>query len=360
MHFCVLVVTDERPDEQIIQRELLPFRQDALPRFLEDVDVTESAQERFLMASGTMLRDPDGNLHDGFSEEFYREPTEEEDKAIVEASDMDGANRGVRFRIKGWSDGVLAPKVRFVPQGWEETANPSGHNQTFADYVSDYYAVPLLQPGEDIDLECDHSEGHVLVDASGDVIRVITRRNRKSRYDYFDRPGRFAGALNHLRGRDVCQRRDLKLEPAAAKHAQSRREWAEALVAKTGVESLSRLRELLIEMSVARNEWLQEKSEKGSFREFLLRKGRDDLEGILSAEQTLPDVRRHASLEDWFSCSKPLPAYAIVADGIWHEAARSPWWRDMSLDDEKWATEGWKILEALSDEKWLTVVDCHN
>ena len=137
MHYSVLVVTAERPDDRIIEEALRPFREEPDAEYLQDVDVTESARERFLAASGTMLQAPDGSRHDAFSEEFFREPTLAEDRVIMACRGMDGAIGGVRFQIKGWADGFLAAEVRTIPDGWQEVPNPRGHNQTFAEFATE-------------------------------------------------------------------------------------------------------------------------------------------------------------------------------------------------------------------------------
>ena len=360
MHYSVLVVTDERPTQQIIARALRPFREEPEDEFLQDVDVTESARERFLAASGTMLDAPDGTLHDAFAEQFYREPTLSEDRLILACRGMNGAMEGVRFEIKSWSDGFLAARVRTVPDGWREVPNPKGHNQTFAEFAADYHGVGIAASEDGIDRGGDHSNGYVLLDGCGEVDRVVVRTNPQGHYDYYDQPGRFSGILRHLGGRDICQRKDLKLDESAKEYAQKRREWATWIIGRLALGGTDELRKLVIDLAHARKDWLKERKDREPFREWLLGRDLRLLADLDEACGQAPVLDRHPTMEEWFDAARPLWVYAIVSAGVWHERERTPWWRDMSGDDDIWAEAAWNIVSALPGEKWLTVVDCHN
>lgn len=360
MHYSVLVVTEERPNDHIINEALRPFRQEPEPEFMQDVDVTECALERFRAASGTMLRSPDGELHDAFSEQFFREPTVEEDRAITAIRSMDGANGDVRFQIRGWSDGGLTAKVRTIPDGWQEVPNPAGHNQTFAEFAAEYHCVPTVETEEAIDVEGEHANGHVLVDDRGEVVRVVTRINPHAHYDYSTRPGRFAGALNHLGGRDVCRRSDLNLEKALTDHAEERRKWAAGMITKFNLEDSDALYRLLVELGEAKAEWRKLKIRPATFEDLLRERGAGLLAEMHSADEYLPDVRLHASLEEWIGAVRPMAAYAVVIDGKWLQRDHTPWWRDITWDDERWSAKVWQIVSDIPADRWISVVDCHN
>jgi hypothetical protein len=361
LHFSVLVVTDEKPNPKSIEEALRPFRQEPADVFLQDVDVTENARERFLAASGTMLEAPDGSLHDAFDERFYREPTLEEDRVIMANASMNGARDGVRYEIKAWADGFLAAKVRFVPDGWREVPNPNGHNQTLAEFASQYHAVDTVVSEEEIDRIFDHRNGFVLVDDNGIVRKVVVRYNPNAHYDYYVQGGRFSGVLDHLGGADACQRRSLKLEDAVKDFGQRRRKWADDLVAKLQVSGYFDLEGLIRDLHEAKETWRNERMSKLSLHDFLNERYYPALIELDEAvKDDVPDLASVDSLEKWFDSALPLSAYAIVKDGTWHEREKTAWWRDISGDDARWAPIAWKLVSELPEDKWLTVVDCHN
>jgi hypothetical protein len=358
LHFSVLVITDEHPTEAVIRLALQPFRQEPASEYIQDIDVTESAQERFLIASGTRLEAPDGSLHDAFEERFYREPTLEEDVSIMASGAMEGALDGVRYSIKSWADGFLSGKVRFVPDGWREVPNQNGHNQTLAEFASDYHGIGVVSSGDGIDRDVEHYNGFVVVDEDGNVKRVVTRGNPDARYDYFLAPGGFNGELRHLGGSDVCRRSDLKLEEAVAKFAADRLTWANKMVVQFGLSGLDQLGDTVAAILTLREGWMAESAPKAQFFEWLKQRNADYASNLAAMEE-LPGLEAGQSLEHWIENPEPLWAYAIVKDGIWHEGGKNPWWRPL-VDRNIWHHEAWRIIRDLPSDKWIAIVDCHN
>ncbi len=361
MHYSVLVVTDGRPSPKMVDEALAPFAQEPAEEFLQDVDVTESARERFLAASGTKLEAPDGSLHDAFNEKFYRNPTLDEDRAIMANSNMDGAKNGVRYQIKGWSDGLLAAKVRFVPDGWREVPNPKGHNQTLAEFASEYHGIDTISSEDEIDRADAHRNGFVLVDDGGEVLKVVVRYNPNAHYDYYTKGGRFSGMLNHLGGADVCQRKNLKLDEAVKDFEHKRRKWADEMVAKLQISGYFDLEALIRDLHEAKAEWRKARLPQVSLHDWLKERHHPNLiELHEAAKDDIPDLASGESLEEWFDNALPLWAYAIVKDGVWHEREKTAWWRDFTGDDARWAPVAWKLVSDLPADKWIAVVDCHN
>lgn len=361
MHYSVLVVTDKRPSQKIIDEALAPFGQEPADVFVEDVDVTESARERFLAASGTKLEDPDGGLHDAFDEKFFREPTSEEDRAIMANAAMDGGKDGVRYKIKGWSDGVLAARIRFVPDGWREVPNPKGHNQTLAEFAGEYHGIDTVGSEDGVDRHGAHRNGFVLADDDGVVLKVVVRYNPNAHYDYYTKGGRFSGMLKHLGGADVCQRKSLNMDEAARDFGQKRRKWADDMVAKLQISGYSELESLIRDLRDAKGEWRKVRQPQLSLHDWLMERSNMALiELDEAAKDDIPDLAQAESLEQWFDSALPLWAYAIVKDGVWHSREKTAWWRDISGDDARWSPVAWKLVYDLPEEKWLTVVDCHN
>lgn len=61
-----------------------------------------------------------------------------------------------------------------------------------------------------------------------------------------------------------------------------------------------------------------------------------------------------ANLED-------VTAFAVVKNGEWYEVGKMGWWGCVSdeKDQEEWNKEFRSLLEGLSDDTLLTIVDCH-
>jgi len=59
-------------------------------------------------------------------------------------------------------------------------------------------------------------------------------------------------------------------------------------------------------------------------------------------------------------CGMPT-TFAVLKDGLWYERGKMGWWAFVSNEKKgnKWDAEFWKLLEELSDDTLLTVVDAH-
>ena len=59
-------------------------------------------------------------------------------------------------------------------------------------------------------------------------------------------------------------------------------------------------------------------------------------------------------------CGMPS-TFAVVKDGRFYERGEMGWWAVVidEKDPEAWDKEFWKLLENVSDETMLSVVDCH-
>ena len=71
---------------------------------------------------------------------------------------------------------------------------------------------------------------------------------------------------------------------------------------------------------------------------------------LVSREQFIADARATA-----------INTFAVLKDGEWYEKGEMGWWgmSDDKMTDAQWATKIGELLDGLSDETPITIVDCH-
>jgi hypothetical protein len=51
--------------------------------------------------------------------------------------------------------------------------------------------------------------------------------------------------------------------------------------------------------------------------------------------------------------------FAVVKDGKWYEKGEMGWWGIVTNETDDWSTKFSELIEGLSPETFLAVVDCH-
>jgi hypothetical protein len=56
-----------------------------------------------------------------------------------------------------------------------------------------------------------------------------------------------------------------------------------------------------------------------------------------------------------------IATFAVIKDGIWYEKGEMGWWCQVNNEKstEDWDSEFWSLINSLSDDTLLTIVDCH-
>lgn len=73
------------------------------------------------------------------------------------------------------------------------------------------------------------------------------------------------------------------------------------------------------------------------------------------------DIRDGESKEDYIKRQTITSTYAVVKDGKWYERGEMGWWgisKD-KMSENEWHEQFNKLIENLSDDTLLTLVDCH-
>jgi hypothetical protein len=204
-HFSVLVITKKHPlddDHKELAEALVPFHEfECTGRNDEhicELNVTEDTRNDYEGGKRTYLVDPDGNRHDPYAEEFYREPTKEESDGRYSFSSDVGCLWGFTNTTRN--------KVRFVPDGWAEKDFPHPEVMTFAEYCrwADIDTVPA--DGE-IDSEDKHKFHFAMLNDKGEVLKIIKRTN-VDKWKFVSSDGKCVGtSKGKLLPKDVVDKR---------------------------------------------------------------------------------------------------------------------------------------------------------
>lgn len=63
--------------------------------------------------------------------------------------------------------------------------------------------------------------------------------------------------------------------------------------------------------------------------------------------------------ETYLATDPGFTTFAVLKDGVWHEKGSMGWWAIVSDEKADWPAQYRALLDTVSDDAWLTVVDCH-
>lgn len=201
-HFSVMVrVPASVPLEDVedaVDGLLAPYHQFECTgrddEFVKDIDITEDCRASFAASSRTKVRTPAGELVCAFDDRFYRDPTEEEIASIGPIGGT-GCGNGMSWTSRDWDDGRgYRTKVRYLPEGHAKVEVKTSEIETFAAWLTDEGKDPVAF-GEKPDLAQKHKYGYSLLDANGEVVKVIDRTNPRKKWDWWSIGGRWTGKL---------------------------------------------------------------------------------------------------------------------------------------------------------------------
>lgn len=386
-HFSVIVATKEEPTDEVLRRALQPYHQYECTgiddEFVQNVDITAEARERWSSDMVGRLRDPDGNLHSPYEDRFYRDPTPEELKEIGPIAGS-GGNGNLSWSSQDWGDGRgYRTKVRFVPEGWSEVDVPRSQVESFAEFVNGWYGLEAVPLGQEPDVAGSHSGGYMLLDADGGVATCIDRTNPNAKWDWWRVGGRYAGKFQkkgRLRanrsdlswewrdaddaeipsGVDICRKSEIDVEAMKAAASASRRHWWLKCCEQSTLSSDDLLKALSADR-VVHAKWLslpKPRPQGSDYAEW------SNANGGYKAVELMrlcdkPEISEGQSLEDWFNATPFLTCFAFLMDGKWAEKGEMGWWAFVSNENENWHEDFMRIFSAIPSDYWLTVVDCH-
>lgn len=333
-HFAVAVFTKEG---QFVEDLLAPFHEfectGEIDEYVQSVDILQETKEEYKKHTFTKLKDANGVLHDPYSNEFYREPTEEEQKTVGSGS---GFGKGISWSSKDWKDGRgYRAKVRFIPEGFKEVEVKATDVMSFRDFAEYYHDTPFILDHEKPDLLDEHKWGWGKVNNKGEVVELVRRTNPNAKWDWYQIGGRWSGSLKLKQGDtsgqimvDSAKIKDIDFSIDSEKYAEAIRFW-----------------ELIVECQTPENEH-EERVVKYNFYNSMYYSDRYD------------------SKEQYAQLTAEFGTYAaITPDGVWHSKGDMGWFGCGSESDEeakRWNQSFKEMFIDSADPEWtLTVVDCH-
>lgn len=405
-HFSVLVVTAGKPTDEALAAVLQPWHEfectghdDA---FVQTLDITADTRAEYETDTTRRVRSPDGTLASPYGGEFYRDPTPEEQEHIGPLAGT-GGGRGLSWTSRDWGDERgYRTKVRFVPEGSEEIDVPFREVMTFREFVAYQHGAKQEVPfGREPDLSGPHKYGYTLLTHDGGVFKVIRRTNPNKRWDWWSVGGRWSGLLapaydphtdpENFETCWLCQgtgkRSDLEVANGCnacggtgrkLKHASDWRDVGNQ--ARIGLLDLERLRAAA--GALAGETYDRRRAAIGDhpipdFDALVAERGMKEGREAYWASPIWPPLRAIREFfldkEDVAELRGPresavergrrnaIATFAVVRDGQWFERGSMGWWGAVSdeKDRDAWAREMNAMLDGLSPDAWLTVIDCH-
>lgn len=223
--------------------------------------------------------------------------------------------------------------------------------------------------------ECEHKYGYAIV-KDGDLIKAVNRTNPDRKWDWYQVGGRWSGFLKLKEGAvgengerswmnsgektesgfcDSAMKGDIDIEGmrnATSEEASNR--WDLVNNASGGVlwESWKSVRDRVENIDEARDayngqEILKKLRSNEEVKNLLFW---DDDQYLKSKEDYVKEHRDSA-----------ISTFAVLKDGVWYERGEMGWWGCVSdeKDQDSWNSEIAKLIDSVSDDTRITIVDCH-
>lgn len=400
-HFTVLVVTSERPTDEILAKALQPFHEfectGTNDEYVQDIDETEEFIENHSTATRTKLRGPlcdfGHPLYDYEDSIFYRDPTPEERVKIGPGGS--GTCNGTSFVSCDWGDGLgYRTKVRISDETLVELGFTREETGMSLREYADYEGKRIVESEDDIDTSGEHKYGYALFDGDN-LVRVVDRTNPNKKWDLWVVGGRWSGMLLPKPdsvgecevGRpgalgtvydpswvDVAQKLSVDFERMASRKTANRIKDIEETLTKLSSKTGKTRDELLAIHSAASAAWPEVKSgwgERGPFFEFL---NGLPIDNPVKIARELKLWHCFNSLVDDYGCGvpetepdpfawankpEPFSCFAMLRDGKWLQRGDIGWWGCVSNENKDHEAQFTAALADIPDDHWLTVVDCH-
>lgn len=358
-HFTVLVATKNGTEEELAAA-LQPYHEfectGTEDEHVVDVDETDQLRKQWETDTTIMLRSPDGKLHEPYQDQFYRDPTPDEQKEMGPLAGT-GWAKGISYTSKDWGDGKgYRAKVKFTPDGWSEIEAPVREVETFREWVKGHTDREEVLPGGRAKYGWTELTS---LGADGEVIRCIDRTNPNDKWDWWVVGGRWSGLLKLKasagdKACDAARKGDVDMaSKIAAETADAGKHWdaAHAIIAgRTWVTWEEASKRYEGKWDEARKFYWDQDVVKdlGAADKFRWSDDRDDL--LLDRDTYARRKGMRAAM-----------TFAILHNGEWHEKGKMGWWASVSneKDREAWEDEWFRVYNSIPDDYTVTVVDCH-
>jgi hypothetical protein len=399
-HYAVLVIGGDVAEQLAPYHEFESTGTD--DQYVQEIDQTEEARDQWNSDTTTRYRDVEGNLQQAFTEEgnykpeFLRDPTPEEQKTVGIGS---GCGNGLSWTSSDWGDGRgYRAKIFTIPEGLTKVEVSRNTVETFADFCVDYYGHTIVPFGQEPNFSTgNHKYGYTIVDENGEVVKTIDRTNPDRKWDWYTVGGRWNGFFKlkphtvGVLGKPGLQTMDDDYEPPTGDR-RTAEEADRADVCMKGDIDIEGMRDEASEQANKRYSMYDTATygtpEALSWQAMQVKHqtGMMESDGVPAvdwktareeyAEQPRIKALRANKETIWFEndeflCTREeyvqrfrnqaLTLFAVLKDGKWYERGEMGWWGVVhdEKDRNEWNQKFSELIDELSDNTVLTVVDCH-
>lgn len=349
-HFSILVITDEKPTDDILHKIMLPWSEQDEDYFTYE-DKTDEALKIWSTEDEDYIQGPfsDGSKSKSeYDNYFYSDP------------------EGISF-FKKDEDGHR----NLVKEGFEIVTMPRKNHaellglnlqEDFMRFAIEYgYVETPNQPG-----------------------KVSYFHNPNAKWDWFQIGGRYSGKLISKAGErgtvsllmndfnykskecDISQFKDIDFEAMRKSNVDKRLNWIQDAMKSVKEKSFARFEDNWHEYCRLRDLIRKTCKDKNiSFREYL-ENNPTELTVIMfraiedySQVDYQYDFSSTGSLQTWAESAPALSAWGFIKDGKWSEKAEMGWWGMHSEIKNDWDSCFNHMLSTIKPDQWIAVVDCH-
>jgi hypothetical protein len=369
-HFTVMVITDEQPTQESLAKILQPWHEYECTgkddEYVVHVDITDEILSEQVRA----VKLADGSIRTVYADEFWeKDPDTGKLKQV-------------------FPEGAAECRVGFL-----ELTNQREHLERYHEFD------PILERGD------RHPIKGAYAVADGDqFVSAFRYTNPNAKWDWWSIGGRWSGALAPKErvgvtgssivdkgvpgvmgsqydeaGVDICQKGNLDIEKMRRARIKRRREALDEAYGKLNMAP-----------EIVGAIW-QAAAKAGGWASVFekYQQSTDKVDGERArdwAERVLPDEDpvkvalvsgvleeigsgmfgvgvpdNVEDIEHWVENAPFISSWAVVYNGEWSEKGSMGWF-GMSSDDKderEWEAEVSSLVESLSDEQWISMVDCH-
>jgi hypothetical protein len=380
-HFTVMVVTPSKPTSESIAEIMQPFHEfectGVSDQYVVKVDQMAEARTEYEKDTESMYRDPAGNLHKAYEDEFYRDPTPSEKILMGSGPHGCGGNgAGLSWDSRNWKDGSgYHTRLHFLPEGWTEEDVPVQQLKTFGSYIEGWYGYKRLDEFDTPDLEDEHKHGWYRENSKGEVIEVVKRTNPNSKWDFFQIGGRWKGMIRLKPGIKGGawngERSRWDDDPQAIETFDSARK-GDIDIEGLRAEARAKAANAYDKIHAAIDPYL----DSYETWETIMAKYPDDISRARTEYHAQPIMLEFKKVEDDFFSSidtyltgrdeylnraslRGFQTFALLMGGNWAERGQMGMFATVSNEDQSWESNFAAIIEGIPEDHWLTIVDCH-
>lgn len=403
-HFTIMVIGDD------YQKALAPYHEFECTgmndEYVQDMDITEELREEYEGQKTEYYVDENGKEYDKYYDGFYREPTEEETKHLEECR---RTRTKIGFTTTMKFDSVKKAhvlKVRDVPNNFTLKESYIKDKETFSEFCESWDNIAFIKQGKTPDIEGEHQFGYGVLDADGNVVKIIRRTNPNSKWDWYQVGGRWSGSLklkplellqspieglaigelNFLKNlkkdnpdkyEKVIESYDQKSDmiknavenenPVYPPGKMGEKSWTnrdeedktgfcdQTLKRYIDIDGMEKpMRESATKIFDEWHNKIKNLDDDNNEKESWM----NDNLGFFITPETIEELNTMTK-EEYVNCKSIWCPYAIVWDGKWYASGEMGWFGISTGDETNWKGQFKELWKDIPDDIMVTMVDAH-